>query len=91
MLRTVLTSLGIITIIILAVVGYSYEPIADIATLKEAVRRMDKKLDILIKNGKEKKSEQKSENTENKVERKEIVIDTLALAEPALTAVCDGQ
>lgn len=86
-LRTILASLSVITIVILAVVGYSYEPIRDIATLKEAVRRMDKKLDVLIKNGENKNKE--SENTEKRTEKKKIVVDTMALSDPALTAVCE--
>lgn len=90
-LRTVLGSLGVITIIILAVVGYSYQPIRDIATLKVEVKVMNEKLDVIIKNGeKEQKSEktEKHSKTEKSVMPDEIRIDSLALASPALSGIC---
>ena len=51
-LKTVLSSCGIAAVIILAIVGYSYGPVSDIAALKVEVKNIHKKLDILIKNGK---------------------------------------
>jgi len=54
-LRTILASLSVITVILLAVIGYSYKPISDIAVLKIEVKNIHEKLDILIKNGEHEK------------------------------------
>lgn len=75
--RMFILSLGTITILIMAVIGWSYTPIKDIAVLKREVCLMSKKIDELVKD----------EKSKNEKTMEEI----MAIKTPATQAICGGE
>jgi len=85
MLRLVLLSLATISTILLAVIGWSYTPIQDIAVLKNEVKQMNKKLDkIILEEG----IKQNKEDKQNIDFLPEYDFEILKLKTPALGAIC---
>ena len=83
MFRFFLFSLGTISIILLTVIGWSYNPIRDIAVLKREVMIMNEKIDKLLKN----KSVKINKEILDPVDYDKII----NIKTPALSAVCDDK
>ena len=60
-LSTVLASLGIIVAIVMTIIGASYGPVKDIATMKVQITEIHEKVDLIIKNSHIKPEAKKTE------------------------------